>query len=594
MNFNYEATPQAPLYVAVPGHAASLGNTEIAYQVTRDGTVHVMSADVHAALDACRAFRTLEAHQREVLKRLPALSNRTEAVRAVLDQLVRMGLLVDSDAWFAAVHRDVPADVAEFRAVFVRAVDAARIAATFDSIARYEKAHGPNHRYVVIEDGAGVAAVESAIEAANAQSRPLATTIVDEAFRHRLVDRLASNDADRAALAAALGTTHGETTWHAFNVAALLGAGARFAWLDDGARLDAHIHGDTSADLGIERPGAATLDLAPNRGAALGAGQAVPLDPIATALEFCGATLGRALSASRERALRRTGIEGARPDRLPLDASMRIGAVDAGHRGAPVRPGALFLYRMRGVGRERLWRDESLMRAQLDRPAVIYTVAQPTVMRAQGPIPFVIDASHPLPPLVAGAEEAGLFGSLARATRPGELSLQLPITIGRDDDQSSADLQRAYTPNAAAFIAHVARRAANAFRAEDAALRYQQLATLFRDVAASSERERLALLNAFVSDERSAHLLTLQEALAASDGAPPFWNAGLRDAVMTNGRTLMSYTPPRLADWPESTTEAQAAERIARVANDYADLCAHWPVLVARAASAGGTLLDHE
>ena len=149
-----------PLYASVDGVAYPLGRGECVFQARADGSTHVMTPEVLAALDATRPFGTLARHAAEVAARLPALAGREDAIQRVLQNLVARGLLTpDADYLRSGADAREPAP---FAGVFVRAGDdAAALPRLLDSIRAVEGFDARAYPWFVLDEAREPAALRA-------------------------------------------------------------------------------------------------------------------------------------------------------------------------------------------------------------------------------------------------------------------------------------------------------------------------------------------------------------------------------------------------------------------------------------------------
>lgn len=594
----------SPQYAAVPGNAVTLGNGEVAYQLVAEGAVHMMTDEVYRAFALCRGFRTLEQHASTIMQRLPALANKREAVTGVLESLVQRGLLRSDADFRERLAHAVPRTLAPFRALFIRACDRpAQLAGLLRSLAAYEQKFRPGRAYVILDDSRDAAAkarhrtlVDEFCAASGARA-----ILFDAAKWQRLLEHLLAAlphcaEAIRFALARsdADGTRPGPGK--GFNLATLLGAGARYAMLDDDFQFEFRRAADAQSGLEPGREEGYPVWLYESRDAALERGEEFSDDPIAAHLQWCGQSVGSLLASGAGLALEVSGLAGYELGRLPLTADARVLATDNGHRGSSRHGGCLFLFRLVGGARAAMWRSREAFERNLDAPNIWHGPTRAQLVSHVNLTPFMLDGSVLLPPtLPSGVGEDLLFGVLARLLHPDALVLASNLTIAHLQEETRsrrALLEAVYTPAFRDLLGDLARGTHDFIKTRDPVARMTRFAAVLRDLAEAPATRRLEVLSGFIANMRAAHVRMLQDAMAASSGAPDYWIDALRGAILVTGRLLTTYTTPRLEGWPDTLAEAACADRLAHELASFAALLEQWPEVWRYAAEQGERLLD--
>jgi hypothetical protein len=599
----------APLHASVAGVALALGPDECVFRPADSSERHVMTFDVLATLDATRRFRTLDEHAREVALGIRTVAGREDAARAMLEQLMRRGLLVSADDLIdrlarAPLTRGTPAP---FRGVAIRTGDRPeQLARLLATLADHEARHAPRHRYLLIDDSrdaanvarnaalardfAARAAVEVQHVTPSASARACAVWRRAVPHAAAAISTLLERDGEDPA---AFGGGR------ALNLALLLAAGARVALLDDDCVLPVHGIGAADAD-GRIRLGPAhqpRTRFHDDLGAALADGTPWPGDPFVAQLDWCGRTLGEILAGDPSRRPRRADLRGLELTQLAgLSAATPIAATVIGHRGDSAAPDRDWLFTLGPEERAAFTRDRERYLATLARPCVTRVDREFAVARHGQFAPFLVDgAGLVAPTLASGGNEERLFGALAAVLRPDARVLHVPATIGREQPATAPPrLPRATAerPALADFIADWLGREAVEIRAADPARRLLAVADRLSDLAAADRATRATLLGEYLDARRADRVRRLQEAFASAPDAPVYWQADVRERIEVNGRALIAGEPPRLAGWPDTLDEPGCADRLARELDAFADALRGWPSLHAHAVERGARVLD--
>lgn len=599
-------SPDAPLYASIDGVAFPLGTDECVFRPRGGGEPHVMTLDVLSALDATRAFRTLDEHAREVAGRLPQLAGRIEAVRPVLENLAARGLLV-GDAEFlgrfdTAATGKPPAD---FRAIVIRTCDRpARLAALLGTLAENETRHRGGYRVVVIDDSleAGNVSRNAELIRAHADQSRIDARHVTPALWERLLDRCRravpeAKPALEELLARDAGGQPRIGGGKTFNLALLLSAGARFAVFDDDFLLPLRRHAGTDARLRLDPERAPTSAIHSALDEALADGAAFDGDPIAAHLAWCGHSLGELLARAPEMRPIREDLRGVAPSRLgDLSASTRILATVNGHRGHTGSAGRDWLFLLSPAERAAFIRDREQYLATLARPNVVFADDAFVLAARSVFTPFMVDAGALLAPTVAtGRNGDYLFGALNQALWPASRVLRTPYTMGhRQETTGLPKAPRVVAEQAtlAEFVGDWLTQRGIEVRGADPDRRLVRIADLLDDLVDAPAATRIDLLSEYLAMRRADLVRRLQEAFAAAPDAPVFWQADVRERIEVNGRALISSEPPRLAGWPASLDAHACAERLATELSALTRALRAWPALFAYAAARGERLLD--
>lgn len=593
-----------PLFASEDGIMSPLGGEECVFELKRSGAVHTMTAQVFDALRRCRAFRPLGEHVQRITQAIPGLAGQGEAVRRVLEHLIQRRLLVSDDDFLRELKTPEGAEPAPLRAVFIRACDRpAQLNALVDSLIEYETQHGIGRRYVLLDDSRE----SSHAQAQRATLGRLAAvggrvSHVDGAAWRAQVQRW-SRALPQAARALSFALAREDEQGHragggkGYNLAALLGAGARYALLDDDFVLPLRHH--PQAQAGIELDGSPDMPvLFPDSlDAAMAQGDALADDPFAYHERWCGHRLGAAFAAAPSLAPGRAALRGLEPAALPqLRADTRVLATCNGHRGHSGSAGNDWMFLLGAASRAQWTRDRERYLRQLAAPEVVFG-PQRNRLLAQGHFtPFLLDASVMLPPTMpSGRSEDLLFGMLSRALSPQSVVWHGNTTMGhRQEGARRRDgvAQRAETPGLNQFINDFLGSRLGEIRAEAADARCATLAAMLADLAAAPWAVRRDLLDEYLRFRRADLIARLQQAFAAVPEAPIYWQADVRSVITVNGKALTTHGAPRLAGWREDLDDRGCADQLARDLDRFADVLRQWPALWQLCAEHGEGWLD--
>lgn len=584
--------PDAPRYASEDGIALALGNDECVFRLRRSGETHAMTTQVLMALDLCREFRTLDEHAATIRQRVPGLADKGDAVQRVLQSLIGKGLLVEDRAFGERLTAAQPVSLPDLRAVFIRACDRpAQLGALLDSLAADEARHGLRRRYVVLDDSRddGLARRNAELIARfNSAAGGRAVHVDSTRWRKWVagVERAVPAQASgvRHALLRDTGSGAGFGGGRACNVAALLGAGARYALLDEDFQLP--LKRAPGWRPGFELFGGSEMPVHfyPDVATALADGEELTVDPFAEQLQWCGQALGAVLGSRPEFGAPRHALAGLAPSRIgALRADARVIATCNGHRGSSGTARSDWLFLLDRASREVFWRDRDSYLRNLEATAVWSGPSMPRVIEQGHFTPFLLDGTRLLPPTApSGRSEDLLFGMLCRVADPSSVVLHTPYAIGHVQERArrrSAHLFEVETPSVNHFIHDFLGSRLHEIRAEAPARRLATVAGWLDDLAASSVSTRIDLLDEYLRFARADLIQRLQVVYAEVPNAPVYWQADVRELMSVNGKALTGSAPPRLADWPDPLDAAGCAQRLAHECRAFATLWRDWPAL---------------
>jgi hypothetical protein len=470
-------------------------------------------------------------------------------------------------------HSVVPAPL---RTVVIRACDRpAQLGALLETLAGYEDRYGARRSYVVLDDSrdAANARHNAALLATFAQRTGAPTCHIDDARWAALVERFAGAVPDAGpALRFAVARRDADHVrpgfGKGFNLAALLGAGARYVSLDEDNLLPLRRPQDAADGLEPVRLAKAPTRFFPDVDSALAAGVELDDDPFEDALDVCG--------------------------HLAPDA--RIVTVTHGHRGNSCSQTSHWMYLLEGECREESWGlDEARYRRNLEGESVWHGPPRAFVQPYANFTPFAIDAARMLPPTMPdGRSEDLLFGLLISLAEPASVALHSNRTLGHRQEGARARTALLHEPTMPVFnlfVAELFGAVAPDPGTNDPSGTFARVAGHLRHTAAASQRDRVELMYDHVQRVRSELVRHLEAALEAAPHAPGYWVTDLLSIVEVNRRALREPPPLRFLDWTDPPPRAEAAARMRERLEAFATVLEGWPTLWEHASREGGDLL---
>jgi len=596
--------PNAPTFASEDGLVAPLSSQECVFQVRRSGETHVMTFQVLQAMDQCREFRSLDEHAARIQSSIPALANKREDVKRVLDSLVQRQLLVSDSGFVERLGAAAPLAQAPLRAVFIRACDRPeQLAHLIASLTEYERRFRAERRYVLLDDSALAANINEQRDLMREFARKTGCKVnyVGQAERAKILEKFAKAQPQSkgAAENLLLRERHPQAQrfggGRGWNMALLLSAGSRLALLDDDLRLNLKRPPFAQDGLDPNTNGPVQAAFMANMEEAFGYGEDATQDPFAQHLDACGQSLGaltRTLYPLSQRTLR-----GLNLSRLELlSGPSRVVATQLGTYGSARTETGLWMYHLDGRSRTEFWGDRAGYLRNTEAQHVWFGVGQARVAEVTGFTPFTLDNSAMLPCTnPVGRGEDSLWSALTRYVHADALVLEMPEAIAhvQESPRKRADLTRsAYVPRVNHFLRDYVQRQFGLFKAADSAQRLRLFAEVLRDLAGASTGDRVAHLREYLSYARADIVDRLQHQLEAATEAPIYWQADMRAIVEANAKALLAKTPPRLGDWAEDIDDAGCAKALAGELSGMADALEHWPALWQYASEQGEKLLS--
>jgi len=596
--------PAAPLFASEDGLVASLSSQECIFQVKRNGETHVMTFQVLQAMDQCREFRSLDEHVARIESTITGLAGKADAIRNVLDNLVKRELLISDETFIKRMTSAPTASPEDMRAVFIRACDRPeQLGRLLETLTEYERKFRAGRRYVIVDDSSLPAHVDEQRDSLREFARATGCKVgyVGRAECRKLVTRLAkiAPDAKEVIARLLLREAHphaqrfgGGRGW---NAAMLLSAGARLALLDDDLRLPLR-----RADYVREGfdPNPATIAQArflASMEEALNEGQELTDDPFELHLACCGQSLGHVIDSQYP--VDRTALRGLSVGRLDtLNERAQVVTTMHGSYGSSRSENGVWMYALDADSRADFVRDREKYLRNVDALSIWYSVAQTRAVGVSSFTPFTFDNSLMQPPTnPVGRGEDSFAGALLRFCHPDALALELPEAIGHVQESARKRSEKtlsAFVPRVNHFLRDFVLRQTGLFHAAEPADRLRLMADVMRDLAAARPVDQVAHLREYLSYVRSDIIDRTQHQIEAVPDAPVYWQADARTIVQVNARALLSKTPPRLGDWPEDLDDTGCAKALSEELRDMADICEHWPVLWQAAAEQGDKLLS--
>jgi hypothetical protein len=595
--------PNAPTYASEDGMVASLSSQECIFQIRRTGEPHVMTFQVLQAMDQCREFRTLEEHVARIQSTQPALANKRDDVRRVLESLVQRQLLVSDAGFVEHLAASAPIAQAPMRAVFIRACDRPQqLAHLLTTLVDYERRFRADRRYVLLDDSVLQASINEQRDLLREFARTTGCKVhyIGNAERTKIVDKLvrefprAKTATQNLLMRDKNASTQRFGGGRGWNMALLLSAGSRLALLDDDLRLNLKRPPFARAGLDPNPNPLVEASFMANMEEAFGYGEDVDLDPFALHLDACGQMLGALTRTAYP--LSRQALRGMNLSRLELlSAPSRVVATQIGTYGSGRTENGLWLYRLEGRSREEFWRERASYLHATEAQHVWFGVAQAQPKEVTGFTPFTFDNSLLLPCTnPVGRGEDSLWSALTRYNHPEAIVLELPDGIGhvQESQRARSNLTRGvFVPRVNMYLRDCIQRQFGLYKSADPGQRMRLMAEVLRDLSGATVKESVAGLREYMSYIRADIIDRMQHQIEAATEAPIHWQADARAIVESNAKALLAKAPPRLAEWPEDIDDASCAKALATELNGVADMLEHWPTLWRHAAEQGEKLL---
>lgn len=584
---------RTPLHAAVDGQVAAVSSSECVFRPANGGAPVLLPIAAVEAMDACRAFRPLARHVEEVAAMQPQLPR--EAVARGLESLVARGLFV-SDREFLAAPAGA-ADDAPLRAVFVRACNRPKqLERLLASLAANERRHRGGHRYVVLDDSrdAEAARAHAALLGAFARETGARTVLVDAPRWNAIVAGLAAVAPEAVRTAIARDDAAGAPRFgggKGYNLAALLGAGARYALLDDDFVLPLRRAPDAAPGLALAAGAGVAARFHDDPETALGIGDELDADPFEHARTHCGVALGTLWS----RPGLAPDLEGFAPSLAPrVRAASRVATLTHGHRGDSGAQSSRWMYLLDPDSRRAFARDEGRYARHLEAGAVWFGPARARVDEYSAFTPFAVDARDFVPPTMAGGRsEDILFGVLLAACDTACVALHTNLSIGHRQEARrvrSGSLGEPATPVTNQWLADLLRSAAADLHADAPRARCAALAGVLRDAASASDARLAEMVASYLRFARADMAASLARVRDEAGDAPDFWKRDVERMIAVHREALVREPEPRFSDWTAAGADGVGALR--GTLASFAAVLEAWPALYDHAARCAESLLQ--
>jgi hypothetical protein len=599
------AQANAPKFASESGRVASLSSSHCLFRLSASGAPHVMTLQVLQALALCGEFRSLDEHVSRIESTVSGLVGKHEAIRRVLEDLIKRRLLLSDEDFISRLSRAPRRDPPAMRAVFIRACDRPdRLAHLLASLVHYERQYAARRRYVLIDDSVHAANVE--LHRDQLRQFELATRCevryVGQAESARLVERIARAVPQARDAAGHLLVRGAHAQAHRFgggrsrNLALLLSAGSRLTLLDDDLILPLRRPDFARNGMDPHPEASAQPRFYPSMELALQSGSEVDEDPFEMHLQLCGHSLGASVGGRYE--LSRDELHGLTLDQLRMFAAdTRIATTHHGSYGSSRSESTLWLYQISDpVAREQFWGDHESYQRNRGAHHLYYGAGRAHTHEFSGFTPFALDNSELLPCTnPVGRAEDSLGNALIHYCQPESVAVELPVAIGHVQESQRKRFRNtdaASVPRVNDFLREFVRRQFGSSRADDPAQRLDFLSHVLRDLSHARVGDRLDSLREFRSLVYSGIVEGLQRQLEKATEAPDYWREDVRAIVQVNTNELLDAgAAPRLAEWPQDIDTSACARALGAELESMADACEHWPVLWQYAAAQGNDLL---
>ena len=578
--------PDAPMLASVEGVAARLSDEEVIFQPKESTESQVMTMQVLELMGQTRAFRSVDAHIAQALRRVPGLRN-PAAARQALEVLSRAGLMRSDkdflDALRTASH-DVP-PAAPFAGLCIRACDRPdQVQRLLASLQEYEARFAARRPVLLLDDSRDRDAMarNRRLLDAHADASGADVTYIDADAGARVAKLLRKALPQHGDVADALlqqgADTSGGRTW---NLLLLRSAGQRLVMLDEDFVFPLRRHPEALDGLDPRANRYATARFHDSLDEALAAGTDFDDDPIERHLEL----LGRPLSAI----ISRDDLAIDRQDLRDLDLSdlshlggdSRIVTTMVGTRGASGSSTNAWLYELDGAARQEFWRDRESYLRNIEADSIWYGYWRARCARQAYFTPFGLDNSQLVPcTATRGRKEDALFSTLLRFCHPESLTLHLPQSIGHvQETRRRRSEQRVITPNYPQFLFEQLQQADIGVRGHDPVARMHLAAATLEDIAAVSDAALAAHLREYLNFFRAGLIERLQQQLVGNPGAPVYWQTDVRTLIEHNARAMVAREAPRLEGWPADLDDSGCAAMLRASLRDSARALRAWPDL---------------
>jgi len=596
--------PTATLFATVPGQAADLGNGECIFRPQHQDQPHVMTHQVLAALDRCRAFRSVDEHVAAIRQATPGAPD--DGVRRVFNNLAERGLIIAAEDFAAPFLGTTAAPQSELAGLFIRAGDRpAQLQRLLESLRAQASTVPRAHALTILDDSRARDAVtaQSRLLHEHAEATGGVVRHVDGTAWQRIQDTLAAAlPQHRAALDDLIGRDAAGQPRSGrgcgWNLALLLAAGKRMLFGDDDFLLPLKLHPLLQDGVELEARETSTAVFHTDAAAALASGLDADFDLLGWHLDFCGANVGRLFDPESRLQPTLEQWRNIAPSRLPrLVPDARIVATMNGRRGHVGSESNDWMYTLDSASSQDLYHDRNRYLRLIESPQAWIGADRAAMMASTPFAPFAQDLSR-LPAFVSpdARGDAGLFGAMTHLIEPQSWILHLPTSSGHVRiAQTGAKPARGVAAERSfdQFLGEFLERFEPDLFAASASARLASAAARLEDLAAADDRALLRMLDEYLLATHSAQIQRLQGVAAAAGAlAPVYWSADLQALIKTHAKAMLHNGPPRLAGWSLELDAAGCARRFRAELGRFAQLMRAWPEIwnAARDLGASGRL----
>ncbi|WP_376696992.1 glycosyltransferase family protein [Wenzhouxiangella sp. EGI_FJ10305] len=567
-------------YIALPFQAHSIHDGQVLLMVAGSTETRRLPVQLAHLLSCCTGLRTIAEHARHAAGAMRLPHQQVAGLKQPLQQLIDAKLLTSERDLFEnlAAGDDANDDEHPIETLFIRTCARPEtLRRLLESLARQPE--GGLKRCVIIDDSKEASdrqATREAVEAARSMFG-IGLHLVDHARRRALLKTIAhavgcesaslewflEGEADEKALTYGAGP----------NLSLLLGAGSRFALMDDDATLDAFVP-EGSRNRPIFSPEPDDRLWLPDPDAEVPGSDLGQLDenPLSAHARYLGRRPGDLLDADDPD--RSETLGQLTPDLLhQLTKQPRIRLTCSGVLGDPGTEDVQWIYGMPAEDLRVLCSSEDAYRRRVFQRRVLRcpqrAVATPAYGLMTTTLTGVDNRELLLPTAARERNEDMLLGALIAFLYPRALHLTLPHALyhmrPKPQEWSADDLDRVRRPGRARYLCAWLEDLAPQCHTRDPQARTDMLIAALRDLAQQDRDSLKAAVERLQTELRSNLVQRIQR--SCDELKPPDWLRADFRRVMEACATIPADEPDRLDRIAASTQ---------RFAANYADKLPDW------------------
>ena len=568
------------------------------------GNQQIMTSQVVEGLKTCTTFNTIASHAAHLVKTRAELQGNLEMATSALKALHEAGMLLKASDICSTLSQPAPRQLPPTRVFVITCDRPAAVERLFDSMLRTGKLSQHNALFLVDDsrDPANREANREAVAKFNLRSAK-DMFYVGADIQQTLVSQLTEElPAHAAGIRFLLDSTlwQGKKTYgRSRSVCLLLSVGYRALVMDDDILCEAVLPPMLEAGIGLGKSGMRKAAFYASEQELLQGASSADYDPLSGHAKLLGSTLGHAVEATNNGALRATQLHKANAALANVvRADSPILVTQSGSLGDPGTAGPHWALFQEQDSIERLLSAPHGISTALENRLNWLGCTRPSFHK----MPFMsqltgLDNSQLLPPYFpAFRGEDGLFGAMVVVMYPDSMALEYPFSVPHlPIEQRSVSMQDPIASSG--DLALFARYLTANIDYRDSTSPENNLNAIAREALRMAARSNADLLLDFRSELARVHahqLHLLQDKAARAEQVQSVeWQEYLRRGVEELQEAISRvHSPVGLPGVPDNATEEELLEQFRSMAQGFAAALLGWAEIRSVASRLSEKLID--